>query len=124
MERNRDISIGEFQSIKWIDVDNNSNDLFEIDEYLSPTWDFWKLLETECVSGCCGIDAFNFWKEQINLASANFDKTELIKMFNTLLYEIQVDNHQLITSSQLNNLFEKSVFEKLIIHIIKTLESE
>lgn len=124
MERNRDISIGEFQSIKWIEFDNNSQDFFEIDEYLNPTWDFWTLLETECVSECCGIDAFNFWGEQINLVAVNFNKVQLITKLNTLLYKIQVDNHQLIISSKLNNLFEKSVFERLVIHIIKTLETE
>ena len=62
------ISIGKDKWIKWVDFNRyvydqcipiNYDQCFEIDYLLEPTFDFWNKLETECVAGCCGINAYN-----------------------------------------------------------------
>lgn len=121
MEITKDISIGENRWIKWVDFDSNDNDLLEIDEFLNSTWKFWKLLETQCVSECCGIDAFSFWFEDLKSASKDFNISNLLIELNVLKSQIESKNHNVLISEKLNTLVEKSVFVKLVSYIIESL---
>ena len=117
----KDINIGENKWIKWVDFDPKEKELFDIDNLLNETWEFWKLLETECVVECCGIDAFSFWKEDIQKSLTDFDKLKLIRQIELLKKEIQ-DNHcSIIISSKFNNLFDKSVFVQLLDHVLRCI---
>lgn len=126
MKVTNDISIGKDKWIKWIEFDSQKSKILNIDELLEPTWDFWKLLETECIAACCGIDAFSFWVEDIQKATILFDKSELLAKLFLLKGEITSQckyNPKIILSSlKLNNLFDKSIFIQLIDHIINTIE--
>ena len=55
----KNISIGKDEWIEWVEFDPQNVDLFELDLLLKPTEKLWKALETECVVGCCGIDALS-----------------------------------------------------------------
>jgi hypothetical protein len=125
METTKDISIGKDKWIGWIDFDStNDNDLFEIDDLLRPTFNFWDKLETQCVAGCCGIDAYSFWEEDIKRAVDKVDKTDLIKNLLTAKAEIESRSERIVISGKLNNLIDKSVFIQLLDHIVTTIQLE
>lgn len=88
---------------------------------MEPTKPFWNLLQTECVSACCGIDAFNLWGENIQKISIQVDINFYKKEFKLLIsniYQIESTN---LASSFLNNLFDKKLFIKILDHIIAHL---
>lgn len=114
----KDISIGKGKWIRWIDFNIVNDDFFSIDALLEPNWDFWMLLEIHCISGCCGIDAFSFWPEDICAALKKVDKEALHKNLLTLKTEITNSSKSIIISTKLNNLFDKSVFIQLLDHIL------
>lgn len=125
METTKDISIGKDKWIGWIDFDStNDNDLFEIDDLLRPSFDFWDKLETQCVAGCCGIDAYSFWKEDIKLAVDKMDKADLITNLLSTKTELESRSEAIVTSGKLNNLINKSVFIQLLDHIVTTIQLE
>ena len=117
----KDICIGKDKWIKWVEFNPTEKELFDIDSLLDETWNFWKLLETECVVECCGIDAFYFGAEDIQKALTDFDNLNLVKQMRLLKREIQGNHCSIIISSKFNNLFDKSVFTQLLEHILKTL---
>ncbi len=118
MVESKDISIGEQKYIKWVDLDLKSN-VFEVD--LKTTEHFWKYLEIECVAECCGIDAFSFWREDIEKAKINLDDKNIKQELIDLKYKIKSINEKVISCSYLNNLFDKNVFIELLDHIIINL---
>lgn len=125
MEKTKDISIGKDKWITWIDFDSvNDNDLFEIDDLLKPTFDFWDKLETQCVAECCGLDAYAFWEDDIKLAVGQMDKVDLVKKLLNAKIEIESRSEPIVTSGKLNNLIDKSVFIQLLDHIVTVIQSE
>jgi len=121
MVETKDISIGHDRWIKWVELNPNDADLYNIDHLLEPSEQLWRNLETECVAACCGIDAFALWAEDIKNASKHCDSKELklhlLKLKNDLT---QVDE-KIIVSKRLNNIFDKQVFIELIDHISSNL---
>lgn len=100
----------------------NNNELIEIDDILKPTYDFWDGLETQCVAGCCGLDAFSFWEDDIKNSINNIDKTQLISDFKNVKAELINTNKAVVSSGRLNNLMYTKVFISLIDHILTTIE--
>lgn len=117
----KDISIGQHQWIKWVELDPNDESLFNIDILLESTEQFWRFLETECVPGCCGIHAFALWPKDIQNASKHFDRKELKVQLSRLKDEVVQVDKSIVVSNRLNNLFDKSVFIQLIDHILSHL---
>ena len=121
MENTNDISIGQDKWIRWKNFDHVPGNLLSIDSLLESSWPFWSNLETQCVAACCGIDAFSFWPENIKKASQKMDKQKLISALTSLKYEILRSDTDVIISSKLNNIFEKSVFALLLDHILESI---
>lgn len=121
MEITKDISIGENKWIKWIELDPTAIET-NIDDQLLKTKLFWTYLETECVAGCCGIDAFAFWPDDISIAKEKFNDPHLKEYLQKFKQEIQNIETDVISSTFLNNLFHKNVFIELIDHLLKNIE--
>jgi len=117
---NNDISIGKDKWIFWIETDPGQNS-YDIDSSLKPTLPFWKLLETECVSACCGIHAFGFWTEDLENAKQQLNDTDIKQKFEKLRHELFNKAERLLSSAFLNNLFDRKVFIQLLDHIIYNL---
>lgn len=120
METTKDISIGQDKWIKWIDIDQNAM-VCHIDAEIKPTEQLWEHLETECVRACCGIDAYALWSDDIEKAKTLLGNPNIKKEFIDLRKKILAINENVICSSYLNNLFDKSVFIELLDHIIDNL---
>jgi hypothetical protein len=117
---NNDISIDRDKWISWIELDLSKTPL-NIDAFLQPTIPFWKILETECFSACCGVHAFGLWPDDIKNASQRLND-DLIKIkFATLRTDLSRQTDLIFTCSFLNNLFDKRVFIQILDHIIANL---
>jgi hypothetical protein len=125
MATTKDISIAENNWIKWIEFDPiDDNAILEVDSLLEPTFDFWDGLETECVAGCCGIDAFAFWEDDIMRSSNKVDTTQLVGDLKNVKTALIKSAKTIVLSNKLNNLLDKEVFIKLVDHILTTIETD
>ncbi|WP_040549742.1 DUF6331 family protein [Pedosphaera parvula] len=112
-----DISIGKDQWITFIDVIGQQGQAVSIDHLVDPLESFWTALESNCVAGCCGIDALSLWPEDIQKASSSMDRVELLIAL-VALREFAVRNeNKIFVSTRLNNYFHKQVLLQIIDHI-------
>lgn len=116
-----DIHIGETERIHWIEFGTSSKDLFDVDYIVSKYDDFWIFLQILCVPDCCGLNAFRFYPDDIANASKHIDQAALKKDLAKLKIDLLNCDKDIIISSSLNNLVEKTVFIKLLDHIIRNL---
>jgi hypothetical protein len=120
-ENKSDIHIGETERIHWVEFEASNNDLIEMDYVIANHNDFWEFLEIYCVAECCGLDAFRFYPDDIKIAASHIDQTVLKSDLLRLKYDLLVSDKDVVVSSRFNNLVEKTVFIKLLDHIISNL---
>ena len=120
-ESKNDIHIGETQRIHWVEFDTAGNDFVDVDYIIAKHPDFWALLEINCVSGCCGLDAFSFYPADIADASTHVDKESLKEDLVKLKLDLIKSDKDIISSSTINNLVNKGVFIELLDHIVGCL---
>ncbi len=123
MENNHknDISIDDGLWIK-NDVDVNClKEAHEIDVTLIQNPQFWNLLEQECVSACCGIDAFIFWSEDVSHIAKQCGREELKFQFSQIIKAVLIIDSEVFISKRLNTFFKKSALLKLLCHIENSL---
>ncbi len=120
-ENKSDIHIGETERIHWVEFDTSSNDLIDIDYIVAKHDDFWTFLQIFCVPDCCGLDAFRFYPDDIKNAVNHADKELLKSDLSTLKNDLLKSDKDIVISSRLNNLIDKTVFIKLLDHIIKNI---
>ncbi len=110
---------------KYIKLENFEGPFLEIDDLLEPCSIFFEQLETECVSGCCGVDAFDFSETAI----ANVVKTDLQIRYSTMnalksLKEIIKKSDKAgFISKKLAFDASKNTWLNLIDHIMLSIES-
>jgi len=120
-ENKCDIHIGETERIHWVEFDTSNNDLIDVDYIVAKHDDFWTFLQIFCVPDCCGLDAFRFYPEDIKNAVNHVDKEQLKRDLSTLKNHLLESDKDIVISSRLNNLINKTVFIKLLDHIIENL---
>lgn len=120
---NNDISIGKDKWIKWIDFDHQTASVYDIDQMIEPITGFLELFETECVAECCGIDAFAFWPEDIQIVKKDFNCEDLLIKFQEIKNQLMLIKSDVVRSSFLNQLFRKEVFVELIEYLISEINS-
>lgn len=116
----KDIRVGEFEVIKWIEYDANIPSL-QIDHLLQPLIQLFDALETECVRDCCGIDAFSFWPQTIKKASERLVIAERSTALDGIIEEVEILKSESVEVSFLNNHFHKEVFVHLLKHIRRNI---
>ncbi|ELP6759648.1 DUF6331 family protein [Vibrio vulnificus] len=118
---NNDISIGDGLWIEnYVDV-NGLKEVHEIDVTLIQNPQFWNLLEQECVSACCGIDAFIFWPEDVSGIAKQCGREELKIQFSQIIEAVLIIDSEVFISKRLNASFKKSALLKLLRHIENSL---
>jgi hypothetical protein len=63
------IVIGPNEYIESVALTGNLDHTTELDPHMQDLSEFWSLLETHCVAGCCGLDAFDLTKEAVQSAA-------------------------------------------------------
>ncbi len=116
------IEIGEGLWIKYVDLSSNEyRNAENLDLYLTVNEKFWSLLETNCVAGCCGIDAFDLYPDEITRVASQFPKSSIESELIEAKKNILNSKSTAFCSKRLNWTFEKSVLIELVDHIIKNV---
>lgn len=80
----------------------------------------WTALETFCVAGCCGADAFDFSPEQLSIARLALSADAVSKIqqqlqsLNTLLTQ---PGPEVVVSHRMNQYLSRSAAQQLLGHI-------
>ncbi|MDN3640777.1 DUF6331 family protein [Simiduia curdlanivorans] len=119
----QDISIGKDQWIIFEDLQNDQENAVEIDTLMEGLLPMWSALETQCVSACCGIDAYDLWEEDILKNTAEFSRGELVERLANLKNEITGLGNNVLVSTSLNNYFTKGTFLQVIEHLLKVYKN-
>lgn len=116
-----DISIGPDEWIRFIDVSGRQENAVNLDSHLRAAESFWRSLEVDCVSDCCGINAFSFWPQDIWNAVRECHDPELQPKLAALRRYVDSLPVDCVYSSMLNQYFDKTVFSRLLDHVIATV---
>ncbi|WP_341224514.1 DUF6331 family protein [uncultured Arcticibacterium sp.] len=114
------IHLGNENYIIWKDVDWASEPRLNIDKLIQPITPIFNGLESICMRMCCGIHAFDFTIENIKQLK-NLDYEFLKSELNRVIQEVEEINELAVSSSILNQSFEKTVFLKLLNHLKSNL---
>lgn len=115
------ILIGNNLFIKEFPVDY-SEKLLDIDPYIAPLNAFFDRLEVECVREYCGIEAFSFMPKDIHKALVGLYAETIVTQLKAMQTAIEEQYWcKTLSSTILNNNFDRKVFLQLLNHIIKTI---
>ena len=115
------ILIGNNLFIEELPVDY-SGKLLDLDPYIAPLNIFFDKLEVVCVRECCGIEAFWFMPEDIQKALVGLSAETVIIQLKAMQTAIEEQwGYKTVSSTILNNNFDRKVFLQLLNHIIKTI---
>ena len=115
------ILIGNNLFIEEFPVDYNGK-LLDLDPYITPLNTFFDRLEVECVRECCGIQAFSFIPDNIQKALVGLSVETVITQLKAIQTAIEEQWWcKTVSSTILNNNFDRKVFLQLLNHIIKTI---
>lgn len=117
-----DVSIGKDEWIRFVDITGRTERAADLDAFILPMETFWRALEVSCVAECCGINAHSFWPQDIwNAARSNGDP-ELRQKLAKLRQHVEGLSVDCVTSQILNQYFDRTMFARLLDHVIKTVE--
>lgn len=115
------ILIGNNLFIEELPIDY-SGKLLDLDPYIASLNAFFDKLEGECVRECCGIQAFSFIPEDIHKALVGLSAKTVITQLKAMQTTIEEQYWcKTLSSTILNNNFDRKVFLQLLDHIIKTI---
>ncbi|WP_314296840.1 DUF6331 family protein [Capnocytophaga gingivalis] len=99
-----------------------SGKMLDLDPYITLLNTFFDRLEVECVRECCGIEAFSFIPEDIQKALVGLSAETVIIQLKAMQTAIEEQWWcKTVSSTILNNNFDRKVFLQLLNHIIKTI---
>ncbi|UTW63092.1 hypothetical protein KFE98_02750 [bacterium SCSIO 12741] len=122
MNHAEDISIGQGKWIHWIGFDAQAVKPMDLDPILEPTLELWENLEVDCLSACCGLNAFSFWEDDILHAQSQTGNPNLKHNLDETIRKIELMEVEVLVSSRLNQLIHKQVFLQLLEHLFMTLK--
>lgn len=117
-----DVSIGRDEWIRFVDVTGRTERAANLDALILPMEAFWRALEVNCVSECCGINAHSFWPQDIWNAARSSRDPELRQKLSKLRQHVESLPADCVTSQILNQYFDRAMFARLLDHVIKTVE--
>jgi hypothetical protein len=116
-----DVLIGDDEWIHFVDVAGRTEKATNLDAFIEPMESFWRALEMNCVSECCGINAHSFLPQDIWNAVRGCRDAAL----KTRLTKLQQHLHGLSGDCEysiiLNQHFDRTMFSKLLDHVIATV---
>ncbi|HHV7521916.1 TPA: DUF6331 family protein [Burkholderia orbicola] len=129
MNRNahkNDIGIGQDRWIECGDLPVDLSDAIDVDPHLAAVMPLIDALETNCVAGCCGIDAFSLWSDEIAVALDTWDSDALTRLVDDLLsvrHAIEALPSDIVVSKRINQYFRKMVMLELLAHLRTTIDA-
>ena len=111
------IWIGDDRWIPFIDLEGRHDQAIYVDAQLSSLEPFWAHLETMCVAGCCGFDAFDFSPEGVAIAARDLPLADLRTRLDEAIRGVRELDVSVVASRRLNNLADKRTFLELLMHL-------
>jgi hypothetical protein len=94
----------------------------DVDEWVRSTASFWQALETECVTGCCGIEACSFWPGELARAKGACRDGSLLENLKSLRSFVKERPNCVFVSRELNQYFSSEFLGRLLDHIVYYLD--
>jgi hypothetical protein len=116
-DRQYDIQIGDDAWIEFIDLDGRYTQASDIDALLGELWPLICRLETHCVAGCCGMDAYDFTRQGVATALLELDRAHLHAACMAAKEAVTAAASDVLTSATMNHFADKGVFLQLIEHL-------
>jgi hypothetical protein len=117
-----DVSIGNDEWIRFVDITGRTEQAANLDALIRPMEAFWRSLEVNCVSECCGINAHSFWPQDIWNAARSSRDPDLRQKLAGLRQHVEGLSVDCVRSEVLNQHFDRAMFARLLDHVIKTVE--
>ncbi|OXI30094.1 hypothetical protein CFB89_23020 [Burkholderia sp. AU16741] len=121
-----DIGIGSDRWIACGDLAGGHAHAIDVDPHLATVMPLIDALETDCVAGCCGIDAFGLWPEEIAVALhawAPDALTRLVDDLRSVQLAIEALPSDIVVSMRINQYLRKTVMLELLAHIRTTVDA-
>ena len=116
-DRQYDIQIGDETWIEFISLDGRYDQAIDIDAMLNGLWPLICRLETHCVAGCCGMDAYDFTREGIATALLELDRAHMHAACIKARDAVTAATSDVLTSATMNHYADKRVFLQLLEHL-------
>ena len=115
------ILIGNNLFIEELSIDY-SGKMLDLDPYIASLNTFFDRLEVECVRECCGIEAFSFMPKDIQKALIGLSAETIVTQLKAMQTAIEEQYWcKTLSSTILNNNFDRKVFLQLLDHVIKII---
>ncbi|MGK5080819.1 DUF6331 family protein [Janthinobacterium sp. HLX7-2] len=112
-----DIQIADDEWIEYVNIDGRYADAIDLDGHLTGLWPLIDRLETHCVAGCCGFDAYDFTREGINAALPGLDHGQLQAACDQAKSGIATAGSDVFMSTRMNNYAHKAMLLRLLEHL-------
>ena len=122
-EHRGEISIGKDEWLPYFDLEGRYESAVEIDFLICDASEVWTVLETQCVAACCGIEAFEFWPEDVQKAAAHLDVASAIQKLVRLRSSIENLPANVFLSRRMNSYFDKRQFTLLLDHLLRAFHN-
>ena len=116
-DRQYDIQIADDAWIEYLDIEGRYDQAIDIDALLDGLWPLICRLETHCVAGCCGMDAFDFTREGIATALLELDRALMHAACVAAKAAVTAAASDVLTSTEMNHFADKRVFLQLLEHL-------
>lgn len=113
------IDLGDGLRIELPPIDIKPGKMLDMDALVPGIAPLWDALETLCVAGCCGIDAFDFSNEQLAIARRKLDAANVHQQLSRL-QRLLADAHlPVVVSKRLNQYLARDAARKLMTHLLR-----
>ncbi|MGK5047927.1 DUF6331 family protein [Janthinobacterium sp. GB4P2] len=116
-DRQYDIQIADDAWIEFIDIAGRYAQAIDIDPLLGELWPLIYRLETHCVAGCCGMDAYDFTRVGIATALLELDRAQMHAACMAAKDAVTAAASDVLTSATMNHVADKRVFLQLLDHL-------
>ena len=123
-DRQYDIQIGDDAWIEFIDLDGRYTQAIDIDALLGELWPLICRLETHCVAGCCGMDAYDFTREAVETALLELDRAQLHAACAAARIAVAATASDVLLSNTMNHYADKRVFLQLLEHLDECITAQ
>ena len=123
-DRQYHIQIGDDAWIEFIDLDGRYAQASDIDALLGELWPLICRLETHCVAGCCGMDAYDFTREGVATALLELDRAQLHAACMAAKEAVTAAASDELTSATMNHYADKRVFLQLLEHLDECITAQ
>ena len=123
-DRQYDIQIADDTWIEYLDIAGRYDQAIDIDALLDGLWPLICRLETHCVAGCCGMDAYDFTREAIVTALLELDRAQLHAACAAARIAVAATASDVLLSNTMNHYADKRVFLQLIEHLDECIAAQ